>query len=317
MEYVSLGTGSRKASRIGFGCWAIGGHGWGSVDDRTSITAIRRALDLGITFFDTADVYGFGHSEKVLSQALGRQRKDVVIATKFGVTWDDQGRIGRDCSAAAVVRALEASLKRLRVDCVPLYQIHWPDPRVPISETLEALERCRRQGKIDRIGCSNFSPTLLRESNRISRLSSLQIPYSLVDRSPEEELLSCAGRQEVQVVAYGVLCLGLLTGKYGRGISFPPGDIRTRDPHFRGVRRARILQLVNRMKEFGEGRGKTPAQIAIRWVLDAPGVSIALTGIKTPQQIEENAGASDWTLSEEERLSFSPAVGRTFPVKAR
>ena len=143
-------------SRLAFGCWAMGGHGYGTVDDAESIAAVKKALELGINFFDTADVYGFGHSERILSEALDSRRHDVVIATKFGVSWDDSGKTRKDCSPKRLVEALEGSLRRLRVECIPLYQIHWHDGITPVPDLMETLLRCREAGKIRYIGCSNF-----------------------------------------------------------------------------------------------------------------------------------------------------------------
>lgn len=157
MDRVSLGSTDLHVSRVGFGCAVMGGWDYGAADDNESISAVHAALDQGINFFDTADVYGLGHAEEVLGRALRDQGDDVVVATKFGVRWDAQGRTVRDCSPGWVVRALEDSLRRLGRERISLYQIHWPDPTVPIEDTMEALERCRAQGKIQHIGCCNFS----------------------------------------------------------------------------------------------------------------------------------------------------------------
>ena len=161
MEYKYIGNTINQITRIGFGCWAIGGHGYGNVSDDESIKSIQHAIDLGINFFDTADVYGFGHSEEILSKALGNKRHEVFIATKFGVAWDENGNTKKDCSPSRVVKALDASLKRLRIEIIPLYQIHWPDGTTNLDDTLDVLEKCQREGKIINIGCSNFSSELL------------------------------------------------------------------------------------------------------------------------------------------------------------
>ena len=196
MEYKRLGLTDLKVSRIGFGCWAMGGHGWGKVDDKDSIAAIRRALDLGVNFFDTADVYGFGHSERILSKALGTNRSKVIIATKFGLKWDKSGKITKDISSKRVVEALDNSLKRLGVDCIPLYQIHWPDNITSISETMVALRKCQEKGKIKYIGCSNFSVKLIKEAQKISRLESLQLPYNITMRKIENKLIPFCQEQK-------------------------------------------------------------------------------------------------------------------------
>jgi len=174
MEYKKLGETDLEISRIGFGCWAIGGHGYGKVDDNESIEAIKKALDSGINFFDTADVYGFGHSEEILGKALGTQRNDVIIATKFGINWKENGHTFKDCSAKRVVKAVENSLRRLKIDTIPLYQIHWPDPNTTLQETMGALIDCQKSGKIRYIGSSNFNAGLIEQIQKIGRIESLQ-----------------------------------------------------------------------------------------------------------------------------------------------
>lgn len=300
MEYRKLGFTDLEISRVGFGCWAIGGHGWGRVDDRESMVAIRRAVERGVTVFDTADVYGFGRSEEILAEALGELRKDVVIATKFGVKWDSQARISRDVSPAYFAKALENSLRRLNVTCIPLYQIHWPDGRTPISATIEALRRCQETGKIRWIGCCNFSPELLRAANEVAPVVSLQLPYNLFDRDAERTTLAECRQLGVGVLAHSALAHGLVSGKHGAGASFPESDIRSRSPYFKGVKYERALEVVRRMEAIGGRYGKTPAQVAIRWILDNADVTCALTGIKTAHQVDENVEI-DWTLSTDDR----------------
>ena len=299
MEYQKLGTTNLEVSKIGFGCWAISGHGYGKVDDQESIMAIHKALDLGIIFFDTADVYGFGHSEKILSKALGSLRDKVIIATKFGVAWDENGTY-RDCSSKRVFTALEASLRRLRLDCLPLYQIHWYDGKTPISETMEALEKCQKAGKVRYIGCSNFSSKLVLEANKVQRLQSIQLLYSFAQRDWEAEIRKCFNRLKMGVIVYGVLGRGLFSGKYDLNAKFGQYDTRARDEDFQGQKFEKNLELVNILKKLGMRYGKTPSQVAIRWVLDNPCVTCALTGIKRPEQIAENTAAVGWKLLQED-----------------
>jgi aryl-alcohol dehydrogenase-like predicted oxidoreductase len=293
LQYARLGASDLRVSRIGFGCWAIGGHGYGEVDDHDSARAIRRALDLGINFFDTADVYGFGRSETVLSKALESRRHDVVIATKFGVRWDSRGRTSRDCSAKAVVEALEASLRRLKVDCIPLYQIHWHDGKTPIAETMEALHKCREAGKVRHLGCSNFSLDLVQESRKNGHLESIQLPYNIGQREHEDTLRACHTQFGMGTLAYGILIRGLLSGKYDTESRFADGDTRSRDEQFRGTLLARNLGLLNALRSVCGRQGLSPVQGAIRWVLDQPFVTAAIVGAKTVEQIEENAGAGE------------------------
>lgn len=299
MEYNKLGSTDLEISCIGFGCWAIGGHGYGKVDDRESIRAIHKALDLGINFFDTADVYGFGHSEEILSKALGSQRTKVIIATKFGVTWDENGNTLRDCSPKRIIEALEGSLSRLKIDCIPLYQIHWHDGKTPIYETMEAIKKCQEAGKIRYIGCSNLSTELVLEASKIHRIESVQVLYNFVQRDLEKEIKYFEASQ-MGVIAYGVLGRGLFTGKYGLNAKFGDNDTRNRDENFQGENLRKNLQLVDVLRKIGKRYGKSPSQVAIRWVLDNPGITCALTGIKKPEQIIENSGAVGWRLLQED-----------------
>lgn len=306
MEYKKLGLTDLEVSRIGFGCWAIGGHGYGKVDDRQSIHAIRAALDLGINFFDTADVYGFGHSEEILSKGLGAARKDVVVATKFGVAWDQNGNTFHDCSPKRVVEALEGSLRRLRLDCIPLYQIHWYDHVTPISETLEALRKCQEAGKIRYISCSNFSTDLVREAFKAHRIESLQCLYNILQRETERDMAACHREFNIGIIVYGLLARGLLSGKYNLSSQFGENDTRNRSDMFRGDHLKRNLELVETLKQVGLRYGKTSAQVAIRFALENPFVTCAITGNKTREQVEENVTALHWRLTQEDLLALQP-----------
>lgn len=306
MEYTRLSHTDLEISRLGFGCLAMGAHGWGKVDDADSIDSVHRALDLGINFFDTANVYGFGHSEEVLSKALGEKRKHVIIATKFGVTWDEKAQIGRDMSPKSAMSALENSLRRLQLDCIPLYQIHWPNGKTNIEDTLETLMRCQEAGKIRYIGCSNFSPELLREANKTYKIVSTQAPYNLVDRSIENDVLPYCKEINTGVFAYCALAHGLLAGKYSaQRPDFDSEDIRNRSAYFKDAKYETNLKMVEKLQTIGQRYGKTSAQVAVRWILDNPTITCALTGIKRPSQIEDNVGALGWTLSEDDLQTLS------------
>ena len=298
MEYGKLGD--LLVSRIAYGCWAMGGHGWGVVNDNDSIKAVHKALDLGINFFDTADVYGFGHSETTLKKALGTKKQDVVIATKFGVTWDAQGKIGRNCSAKYMVSALEDSLKRLDVECISLYQIHWPDAQVAIEETMDALLRAQQQGKIRYIGCSNFTGVEVKEASGFGCLNSVQAPYSLLDREIETEFVGNSIKNKMAVLSYGSLTKGLCSGKFTEHTVFEKNDTRSKDPNFRGERFKKNLKIVEQLKHIGLKYNKSSAQVALRWVLDTPGITASIAGIKTAAQVEENSKALQWALSTED-----------------
>lgn len=311
MEYTRFGRTDLSVSRVGMGCAVIGGYDYGKADDRESVAAIRRALELGVNLFDTADVYGFGHAEEILAQGLGAQRHEVVVATKVGVGWDAEGRTFRDLSAKRIVEALEASLRRLKLDCIPLYQIHWPDPKTPIAETLEALARCQEAGKIRHIGCSNFSTDLVERAQAICRIESVQLPYSLAERGALETIRHCSEKYNMAALTYSPLAQGLFSGKYGRESHFEGTDLRRRSYLFQGERLESNLALVERLKSIGHRYGRTPAQTAIRWILEEPAVTCVLTGIKVPEEIEENAGAVGWHLSARDKalLNGEDATG--------
>jgi aryl-alcohol dehydrogenase-like predicted oxidoreductase len=297
VEYAALGDTGQLVSRVGYGCAAIDGYDYGTVDDRDSQDAIHCALELGITCFDTADVYGLGHAERVLSQALGSRRHDVLISTKFGIAWDERGRTWRDTSPARVSAALHESLRRLRLERIPLYQLHWPDGTTPIGDTLAALLRHQEEGKIGAIGLCNEPRHVLEEALTSCRIQSLQVPFSLLEREVEEEIEQCRSRFGIGVLTYNSLAQGLLTGKYGRASTFSGTDLRRRSQLFTPDVRERGLQLVERLQIVGRRYGRTSAQVALRWILEHRSVTVALTGAKTVSQITENVGGSDWSLA--------------------
>lgn len=305
MEYRRLGRTDLTVSRIAFGCWAIGGHGYGKIDDRESVKAIKKALELGINFYDTADVYGFGHSEEILAKALGKNRKKALIATKFGVAWDTSGRTFKDCNPKRINKALEGSLRRLKVDCIPLYQIHWHDGVTPIEAIMEKLIECQRAGKICYIGCSNFPIHLIRRASKISRIDSNQVLYNLADRHTEKDITKYVQELKIGVLAYSVLSRGLLSGKYDKDSQFDSNDTRNKDNNFKGKRLKKYLKIYDTLKDIAKDYNKTPMQVAIRWVLDNPNITSAIVGIKTLNQLEENAGAMGWKLGENDGEALS------------
>ncbi len=317
MRYRVLGSSGIKVSAIAFGAWAIGGPGlwgWGAVDDSESIAALHRALDLGITLIDTADAYGAGHSEEVVGKALGGMRKDVVIATKFGIVVDEHGNEGADGSYGYVIKACEASLRRLKTDTIDLYQVHTPDDKTPLEETMGALNDLRRQGKIRAIGVSNFSVAQLEEAARHASLASDQPPYSLFNRSIEADVLPWCQEHGLAVLAYAPLAHGLLSGSYRRERTFPENDWRSRDPHFQGEEFGHNLQVVERLKGIAARSGHSVAQLAIAWVLGQSPNVIALAGARRADQIEGTAEAVDWTLTAEEVQAVAAATKDALPV---
>jgi aryl-alcohol dehydrogenase-like predicted oxidoreductase len=303
LEYVKLDNTDLLVSRFGFGCEPAGGTDWGKVDDHDSIVAIRRAVDLGVNFFDTADVYGLGRSEQILAEALGPDCRKVIIASKFGVNWNvvpgNRARTFFDSSPARLLEALEGSLRRLRLDCIPLYYIHWPDPKTPIADTVEALIKCKEAGKIRYIGVSNFSSEQIRQAHAVHSLATVQVPYNLLQRQAESDVLPCCDELGIRAVAYGPLAQGLLTGKYGADAKFDSDDRRSRLSHFQKETLKENLASVERLEVIGKQYEKKPAQVAIRWILDNPSMSCAIIGIKNAYQLEENLGAMNWTLAPE------------------
>lgn len=256
-------------------------------------------MDLGVNFFDTADIYGFGRSEEVLEQALGSRKKDVVIATKFGVAWNEDGETFRDCSPRRLAQSLEGSLRRLKVDCIPIYQIHWHDNVTPIHETIDALKMFQDAGKIRHVSCSNFPMALIREALRHNRIESLQCLYNLLQRENEEDMKECSGALMMGTIAYGTIVRGLLSGKFRTcDHRFGEKDTRGQCGMFRGKQFQHNMNALDILTSVSQRYGKTCAQTAIRYVLDKPYVTCALVGNKTAAQVDENIGSLGWRLSE-------------------
>jgi aryl-alcohol dehydrogenase-like predicted oxidoreductase len=312
MEYAALGNSGLRVSRVGFGCEPLGGTDWGAVDAREAEGAVRRALELGINLFDTADAYGLGRSEEALSAALGERRHDVVIVSKFGIAWEHQpggrARTWKDASPRRVAEALEGSLRRLRVDRLPVYLVHWPDPATPLEDTLEALARCVEQGKVGCVGLSNFGAADVRHAHRVLPLAAVEAEYSLLSRGAEAELLPACAGLGIGVLAYGALAQGLLTGKYGADARFGPDDRRHRLPGFRGAALERGLAAAAALAGAGRESGATPAQLAVRWVLDHPAVTSVVVGAKSARQVEANASAASAVLAAEARARAERAA---------
>jgi aryl-alcohol dehydrogenase-like predicted oxidoreductase len=272
--------------------------GWGPVDDRESIEAVKLARERGVNLFDTADAYGFGHSEEVLAKALGKDREGLIVATKGGLAWDDQGRIRHDCSPQYLQRALDASLKRLKTERIDLYQMHWPDPDVPVEETIGWAFDQVAAGKIFTVGVSNYDVELLQRSLAVGPIASLQPPYSIVDRGIEESILPFCNEMGIGAICYSPLAMGLLTGKFGPETSFT--GWRASFDYFLGERYEANLRVVERLKPLVENHGLTLGQYALAWVMGRPGVTSAIVGAKRPSQVEENLGAVGAQLDDKE-----------------
>lgn len=279
-----------------FGCEPLGGTDWGDVYIPDIEEAIQEALDLGIKYFDTAAVYGLGLSEKRLSNILGEKRHDVIIATKGGFSWrqDDQNHrsiVFRDSSPASIRKNIEGSLSRLKIDCLPIFYIHWPDTNFSIRETFSTLMELCSEGKIDRIGCSNFNVSQLEKACAVSNVSFIQLPYNILNNHIDNKILSLSKRNNIKIVVYNVLANGLLTGKYNKLSTFPENDRRSRLSNFRGKPYLRVLKQIDRLKIEAEINNLTLAQYAIKCVIEVPSISSVILGIKNSRQLNENFSA--------------------------
>jgi aryl-alcohol dehydrogenase-like predicted oxidoreductase len=293
------------------GCWAIGGLNWGEVDDTESEAAIKRALDLGVNFVDTAAAYGAGRSERVVGRAIRGRREQVVVATKCGIQWGVPGKaatVTLDASKATILRECDESLKRLNVETIDLYQVHRPDEKTPIAEMMEAMTALVAAGKIRAVGVSNFSVAQIEEARAHAPVASVQPPYSLLRRDIELGLLPHCAANGIAVLAYSPLQKGLLTGKHTAQARFSTDDVRTIwEKNFKGERFLECLRFVEVLRELGARRGKTPAQVAINWVIHRPGVTLAICGAKRPAQVEDNVGAVGWRLTDDELAEIEAA----------
>ncbi len=294
MKYRSVPGTDLELSVVGFGCWATGKTWWGDdVTDDRSIAAIRKALDLGINWFDTAPLYGHGHADKVLVKALGPRLRDVVVATKVGVRWDNEGvHAQSDLSAAHVREDCENSLKRLGVERIDLLQVHWPCERgTPLEETIGALSALQREGKIRHFGLCNYDAEALAAATAMGPVATLQTPYSLLRREYEHGLSQVA-TGTMGVLAYEPLARGLLSGKFTSIPTFPDSDLRARDDRFKGQRFLRAAAFVQTLQAAAKRVNVPTAALAIGWVCSRPGVTSAIAGAKTPEQVVQNARAA-------------------------
>ena len=297
LEAMKLGRTEIEISRLGMGCWAIGGHGWGHVNDEDSIKAVRFALENGVTFFDTADTYGLGKSEKLLSSVLGSERKNVIIASKGGVRWNDDGKVWTDLSPEYLRVAVESSLRRLRLDCIPLYYIHKPDNITPIGESVFALARMQEEGKIGTVGVANFNAEQLSEALQVTSIAAIQLRLNIFDRDQMKSVLNMCHENSITLVAWGALADGLLTGKFKSMPTFSDDDHRSRMAEFASENFQRYAECVASLEQLAGALGHNLSQLALRWVLDFVPFSCTLFGAKTNIQVKENLGADGWKLS--------------------
>ncbi|MBS3732619.1 MAG: aldo/keto reductase [Desulfobacterales bacterium] len=303
MEHTEIYGLAQKATRVGLGTWAIGGWMWGGTDADQSIRTVHAALDQGVNLIDTAPVYGFGTSEELVGKAVSQYggRENIILATKVGLEWDDaQKGVWRNSSPERIRREVEDSLRRLRTDYIDIYQIHWPDPRVPIEQTAQTMAELKKEGKIRAAGVSNYTPEQMDAFRSACELSVCQPPYNIFERAIESEILPYCIKNGIATLTYGALCRGLLTGKMTRDQQFTGDDLRKMDPKFKQPRFDQYLEAVDRLRELAESRGdKQLLHLAVRFVLDQ-GASVALWGGRRPGQMEPLPGISGWELSAED-----------------
>ena len=301
-----LGNSDLFITPIGFGAWAIGGSGWefawGNQDDTDSIAAIRQALSAGVNWIDTAAVYGLGHSEEVVARAIEGIRNRPYIFTKCSMVWDDHRQIGHSLKADSIKRECEASLRRLRIDAIDLYQIHWPDPDEDIEEGWAAMAALQKQGKVRHIGVSNFNVEQMRRAQTIAPITSLQPRFSLLHRDVEEEILPFAASEQIGVIAYSPMASGLLTGAMTpqRIASLPADDWRKEHGDFTEPRLSRNLKLVRLLRAIGDPHFRSPGEVAVAWVLQNLAVTGAIVGARRPSQVRDIVGAAEFRLSHQE-----------------
>jgi aryl-alcohol dehydrogenase-like predicted oxidoreductase len=314
MQTRILGNTDMAITPIGFGSWAVGGgdyqFGWGPQDDEASIATIRRAIDRGMNWIDTAAIYGLGHSEDIVGRAIAPLRDKPYVFTKCSLRWDADRQIYRRLKAESVREECEDSLRRLKVDAIDLYQIHWPDPEDDIREGWEALARLKEEGKVRHIGVSNFSAGQMARVSDIAPIASLQPPYSMLRRDIEAEILPYCAAHNIGVIVYSPMASGLLTGTMTRErvAAFAPDDWRHTSPRFQEPALSRALGLAELLRTIGARHGRSAGEVAIAWTLRHPAVTAAIVGGRSPQQVDGVVGAMDWRLSESEVAEINAAL---------
>ncbi len=287
------------SSRIALGTWAMGGWMWGGSEDKESIRTIHAALDHGINLIDTAPIYGYGRSEEIVGEALrqGGRRDSVILATKVGLDLTN-GKVERNSTRQRILHEFEDSLRRLQTDYIDIYQVHWPDPLVPIEETAATLRELYEQGRIRAIGVSNYSPAEMARFSAVAPLHTIQPPYNLFEREIEDEILPFAVGRRITTLTYGALCRGLLSGAMRLDRQFANGDMRkTTDPKFQPPHFAEYLNAASKLDAFArENYGKRVIHLAVRWLLDQPGVGVALWGARHPEQLAAIREVIGWSL---------------------
>lgn len=323
MEYRALGKSDLKVPVVSLGAWAIGGWMWGGTDDAAAVRAIHRAIDEGITLIDTAPTYGMGHSERVVGEAIRGRRDEVLVATKCGIRWDLEGSqegmktvtnegnevtLVRNLTPESIFHEVDQSLQRLGIDQIDLYQCHWPDPKTPVSETMDALLEIQKQGKVRAIGVSNFTVAMMRDCLKKGYVASDQPKYNPLEREIEQDVLPFCAEHEIGVLAYSPIAQGLMTGKVTPERTFEKGDARADKPWFSVENRKRVLAMLETIEPIAQAHDATLAQVATRWVIDQPGITTAIVGARNEAQVAENAKSGSIMLSADERATIRAAV---------
>ena len=306
MQTRQLGNSDLQITPLGIGAWAMGGAGWafswGAQDDNESIGAIHAALDGGINWIDTAAVYGLGHSEEVVARALQGRSNRPYVFTKCERVWGEDRQIKKSLKRESIFAECEASLRRLQVDAIDLYQIHWPEPDEDVEEGWSALADLQKQGKVRWIGVSNFNAQQLERAQAIAPVTSLQPPYSMIQADIEAEILPFCGKNNIGTLVYSPMKSGMLSGAMSRErlASLPEDDFRKRTPNFQEPLFTRNLNLVEVLREIGAAHGRTPGEVAIAWVLRRPEVTAAIVGMRSSKQVDGVIAAADFRLNAEE-----------------
>ncbi len=313
METLKTEVLNKEISRIGLGTWAIGGAMWGGTDENQSIDTIKSALEKGITLIDTAPAYGFGKSEEIIGKALKNSvdREKIVVATKAGLEWDNNENIRRNSSKERLFKEIDDSLRRLQLDYIDIYQIHWPDTSVPFEETADAMNTLLEKGKIKSIGVSNYSPTQMEKFRKSALIHFCQPPYNLFEREAEEDIFPYCKENDIKLITYGSLCRGLLTGKMKPDTEFEGDDLRKYDPKFQQPLYNSYLEAVDKVAQFAESKyDKKIIHLAVRWILDQ-GADIALWGARRPGQLNDVEEISGWSLNQQDIIIINNLINTT------
>lgn len=315
MEKRKLGNSDLMITPIAFGAWAIGGWMWGGAEKKDAMDALETSIEVGMTTIDTAPVYGFGQSEEIVGEVINGKRDKVEILTKYGMRWDkklgdfffsskdNEGRpidIYRYSGKESVIKECEKSLKRLGTDYIDLYQIHWSDPTTPVEETMEAINMLIDQGKIRYAGVCNYDDALLAEAVKYVNIISDQVPYSMVKRDIENDIVPFSKDNDIGILAYSPMQRGLLTGKFSPDHKFNEGDNRPDTPYFQPENIKRVNEFLDKIKTLANDKNASLPQLVLRWTIEQPGITCALAGARDARQVKDNLGAMEFSLSEDE-----------------